>query len=147
METPGLQVASCFSTNTLQVNNRGVGKRCHYFSHTSLACPSATSTSQWVIVPITPHFLSGEGFCLAVAAPAPVSSSLTQRSLWPNGGEGVFMAMSGPFSRSGATQDSLWGPYYKCLTQILRDTHGHISAVTHIAHLAKTLGFCTLPPP
>lgn len=52
-----------------------------------------------------------------------VSSSLTQRSLWPNGGEGVFMAQSAPFSQSGATQDSLWGPYYKYPYTNYRYTH------------------------
>lgn len=49
----------------------------------------------------------------------PVSSNTTQLSLWPNRGDSVFMAQSGQFSQSDATQHSPWGFYYKCLlTQI-----------------------------
>ena len=75
-----------------------------------------------------------------------VSSSLTQHSLWPNGGEGVFMAQSGPFRLSGATQNSLWGP--------CRYTRAHEPVITHDSHQAETPGFlhpcatalCVVPP-
>lgn len=74
------------------------------------------------------------------------TNSLTHHLLWPNRGEGVFMAQSGPFSQSGATQDSLYGPYYKCpYMNTLRSTHAHPIVISHIFYLAKALKFCSYP--
>ena len=73
---------------------------------------------------------------------------MTQLSLWPNGGEGVFMVQSGLLSQSGATQDSLRGPYYKHpSTYTYRYTHTythtHTEADTHTPVITQS---CPLDP-
>lgn len=50
-------------------------KPCHRSWHISLPCPIATSTPQWVIVPITPYFLSSEGLSCVAAARLPYAAA------------------------------------------------------------------------
>lgn len=96
------------SAHTLQVNKRQGGwktlplllaytpglPQCHFHFTVSHCTNHSSFPLPWRLL-------------LCGSSQSAVSSSLTQHSLWPNGGEGVFMAKSGPFSLSGATQDSL----------------------------------------
>lgn len=56
------------ASNTLRVNERHSWRNPrHHSYHIIQTFPSAAFTSQWVIVPITLHFLSREGLCCVVA--------------------------------------------------------------------------------
>lgn len=110
----GLRVVSCFSTNTLQVNEQHSWlKPCHLSYHFSGLSRLLFFAPQWVIVAVSPHFLSGEGLGCQTAE----RCSLTQQSLWPNGG--VLMAKSAPIQlvRCHASLSFLSGFYYKSFFQ------------------------------
>lgn len=122
--------------------HHGGWRPCHYFEHTSLACPSATFTSQWVIVPITSHFpFSGDLSCVvAVRVQYPAAWHSTHYGLME---VKVFLWLS--LAQSGATQVSLRGPYYEWpRTNTYRYTH--TPGFTHVSHLVEIMGFCTLSP-
>ncbi len=113
-------------------------------AYISLACHSATSTSQWVIVPITPHFLCSEGFCCVVAAREQYPTA------WHSSHYGlmevkVFLRLSQAHSASQVPHRSpSEGLIKNALTWIHTDTR--IPVIIHVSHLAETLRFCSLPP-
>lgn len=124
------QATSCFlfQPNTLHVNkHHSRWKPCHRFEPISLACPSATSTSQWVIVPITPHFLSSEGLSCVVAARVqyPAAWHSTHYGLME---VKVFLWLSLAHSASQVPHKTLSeGLITNVHTRILTDTHIHTS--------------------